>query len=657
MHGKTAVLVVVLVAAVAGIEEAEAAERTKVSPRRVYRSAVSIVEFRGTDGQARLEMTAIAKSEAGQALPGVASYTKSTTRTLSAGYGKGIVETKIPPRILRRVLKTDELSMPGDGYELLLSAVNQTMRQINRGATGWTAWEDKIQLDFGSACPREITFSFDPNFVRLIGAAKDTLMINVTTKPFTMQTAGAGTADDRITAAYRAVVFYSPKRDLCYLVMSCFGAKRGEEKIRIERTAYLSSPDGLWTVAQIPDCDAFLGLSEKPLAIEKEVPLPTWALQAAEMAQVVSVVALAAACKSSGPVAEAAGTEECLQLAVDAMQDDVSKNGPEWLKNYVDNAKQLNSHLTETMERTGKDSLSDVFKEKMKDGVTDTIKSEAKDRAAQFVAEQATQDVNPVLTKPLQNAITQFADDAAECENRMLQALRLQNTLRSFITDLAKSVLGSLPSSVQQAASAEGGAVAGGGWNLGSALTDAELAELKTRPDSTSLIRPAGEALSSGDAAGLAAGTSAGTAAAGGSWIGGHPILVGAAAAGVVGVAAVAGGGGGDDDGGGGGGGSGGSSFQGSISGRWGGSCSDFGNVGGGFSLYVSSDGSVSGSFSGSTSGSISGYVSSGGSLSASGSAYDGTIRWSGTLRGSGSSLSGSGSWSGMGCSGSWSGN
>ena len=656
MNRKHAASLIAAVLVVAALGTASGAERTKVPPRKVFRSAASIVEFRGTEGQARLELTAISKTEAGQANAEVASYTKSATRTLSAGYGNGLIVTRIPPLILRRVLKTDELSVTGGGYELLLSAVNQALHQVNRRASAWGTWEDKVRLDFGKICPEELNLSFDSNYVRLIGGAKDTLMITVTSKPFTMLAADARTDDDIITGYYKAVIFYSPRKDLCYLAMSCLSANRGGETVRVERCAYLSSPDGKWTVAQIPNSDSFLGLANKPIEITHEVPMPAWALQAVQMGQVVSVVALAAACKSAGPVAEAVTGEEGLQIAFDATKDSISKSSQGWVKEYVDGMDKLHSALQEAAKRTG-EKLSSVAGEKLKTGALKAVEDEAKDQATKFMVERATEGVNPVINKPLENLMSQLADDAAECENQMLQALRMQNTLKKFMTDLAKNVLGSLPSSVQQAAGAGAGEVAGGGWNLGSALTDAELAELKTRPDSTSLIKPIGEALTSAETAGLGTTAASPAVTGGGSWIGGHPILIGVAAAGVVGVAATGGGSGGGKNGGGGGNNDGGgSSFQGSMSGTWSGNCSGLGNVGGSFTLYVSSDGSVSGSFNGSTSGSISGHVSSGGSLSASGSAYSGSVQWTGTLRGSGSSLSGSGGWSGAGCGGSWSG-
>jgi hypothetical protein len=98
--------------------------------------------------------------------------------------------------------------------------------------------------------------------------------------------------------------------------------------------------------------------------------------------------------------------------------------------------------------------------------------------------------------------------------------------------------------------------------------------------------------------------------------------------------------------------------LQGSITGGWSGSCSDF-SVSGTFSFSVSENGSVNGSFSGNDSGPVTGSVNSTGDFSAAvGSA--GEYSWSGQLSlqlsPSESSLVGSGSWTGAGCSGGWSG-
>jgi hypothetical protein len=106
--------------------------------------------------------------------------------------------------------------------------------------------------------------------------------------------------------------------------------------------------------------------------------------------------------------------------------------------------------------------------------------------------------------------------------------------------------------------------------------------------------------------------------------------------------------------------GGGGSSYAGTLTGTWCGTCwySQYSSsVSGIFSLKIDANGAVTGSYSGSDSGTITGTVSTTGSYSA-GSA--GTISWSGTISRSGTSLSGDGIWQGIiddfTCSGDWSG-
>lgn len=98
--------------------------------------------------------------------------------------------------------------------------------------------------------------------------------------------------------------------------------------------------------------------------------------------------------------------------------------------------------------------------------------------------------------------------------------------------------------------------------------------------------------------------------------------------------------------------------LQGSMSGRWKGTCGR-NSVEGSFSIKINVNGGVSGSYSGSLSGKITGSVTQGGVLSTGSGSGSGGVEWRGQLAGGGGNLSGNGSWkkvSGgcLGSSGTW---
>jgi hypothetical protein len=99
------------------------------------------------------------------------------------------------------------------------------------------------------------------------------------------------------------------------------------------------------------------------------------------------------------------------------------------------------------------------------------------------------------------------------------------------------------------------------------------------------------------------------------------------------------------------------STYSGSMSGSWGGSCPDGEKEGGHFTMNIAPDGSVTGSFSGTSSGSISGTVDNTGDFSAGSGTGSGGGTWRGQFTRSGDSLTASGTYSDTeGCSGTWSG-
>lgn len=98
--------------------------------------------------------------------------------------------------------------------------------------------------------------------------------------------------------------------------------------------------------------------------------------------------------------------------------------------------------------------------------------------------------------------------------------------------------------------------------------------------------------------------------------------------------------------------------FAGTISGGWSGKDKNGFKASGSFVMHISTSGSISGSYSGDDSGTLTGSISSNGSMDVkSGGGAVGSGRWSGTVRrNKDGSLSGSGSWSAQGYSGGWSG-
>jgi hypothetical protein len=246
------------------------------------------VEYSGPGGQFRTQATGY--SECATARGSADSeYRLDAQATVMVGHHPSPLGAKLKPLRIHRDPATEALTLPDGEAVLLVEVMNRVIRQVERGGRKQGAWEQDVALGIGPYMPDKVHLKFSGTPIQMDGVP-DALALAVGSDTISFK-ALEGPGPETILCRFKAVFIYSLSQDRLYQMGSTFVARRGAESLRVECAVLQCDAAGKEVLAPVADLSGFLGLREKPMAVEKEALPPFWTRQACQAFQAVTIAA------------------------------------------------------------------------------------------------------------------------------------------------------------------------------------------------------------------------------------------------------------------------------------------------------------------------------------------------------------------------------
>jgi hypothetical protein len=256
-----------------------------------YVVSVGTIKYQGTDSGNIVQTVSRAKVMR-QGSGKVVDYSMAATGGMRVGKNMEILDFDISPLHLSRNTFSEEISGAGQGLDLSLYVVNETLSRIAQKQLGAGKWEHTIALSLGEAFPKQLNVQFAANHADINN--RKVIVITANSGMLSYRGMDENNADLKIFGRYKGVLIYSPEDNELYQAASAFTIYKEEEQLRIEQMHYATDASGQNPRYPLADVRSFLGRDESSQIIGKEGPFPPWAVQALRVFDVIHTAIMTA---------------------------------------------------------------------------------------------------------------------------------------------------------------------------------------------------------------------------------------------------------------------------------------------------------------------------------------------------------------------------
>ena len=205
------------------------------------------------------------------------------------------------PVRFKRSLKNERISFQTKGLRLVQAVVNQTLAQVKNNKRKDGDFDQEVSLTLlGSYLPGKLAFHLNVQKITLKPGVQ-ALLIRIYSDVFRIEVlpTDASANNGNFSGMYKGALIYSPEDHRLYQMTSEFDARKGEETLQAQDTAFLVGADGKLAYPLI-DMREMLDIKNQDRP-EPLTSMPAWAMQALKVRQAVSLSSATTAEQASNP--------------------------------------------------------------------------------------------------------------------------------------------------------------------------------------------------------------------------------------------------------------------------------------------------------------------------------------------------------------------